>query len=399
MQYQMTDYLNNLTPEEKLLLSLCRLEFSDEQKKRTGVLLKEVKDWDHFVDLANGHGIIALCWHNIAVSGNSSSVPAPQSEILHSAYLKSMAHNAFLFNQLGQTADIAKNENIKIVLLKGIVLEKSIYGNIGLRQLSDMDLLLKVEDAILFRKILLKSGYSSMPLISPLHNRLLPYLKSHLPPLFRNGVMTEIHVRLFEEPGKSLTEELIDTAYSIHGTETNLFYPRPHLFFLYLVKHLDRHEKTAHFQIKFYIDLYALLFSFFDQIINKKLFDDALKVNLINAVSEKLMIINRVWGISFPAWVNSYFEKVDPERILEKFTRLLKNPDNNQPDPVSDSLFKPLKEIPGVINKILFITGYIFPSQEYMKYKYGLWTRMKVMLYYPVRWGEIGKRVLRREGV
>lgn len=389
----MNDPLNQLTAEEKLLLSLCRLDTRVELKAEISLLMKNVKDWDHFVCLANKHGITALCWYNITKTGNRINIPPGHLEKLHSYYLKNLVQNIFLCNQLDEIIELAKKNNIKIVLLKGIALEKSVYGNIGLRQLSDTDILVKIGDAILLRNILLENGYESIPLISPLHKKILPYLKSHLPVMHRKGVMTEIHVSLFDQPGNDLTEDFNDTAYNIIETEPDLFYPQPQLFFLYLVKHLDKHEKTSNFQVKFYTDLFILLKVYHDQIINKMLFDYARKANLENALSEKLRLLESVWGIILPDWLHSYLEKVDSEMISEKFIRFLRNPYTNLEDTEAESLFKPLKKIPGVFNKILFIIGYVFPSPAFLGYKFGTKSRVRVLLCYPTRWWQIVKLI------
>ncbi len=71
----MTDPLPHLTTEEKLLISLCRLDFSEDQKSEIRELMKEIKDWDHFVGLANNHGIIALMAYNIRETGLTDQFP------------------------------------------------------------------------------------------------------------------------------------------------------------------------------------------------------------------------------------------------------------------------------------------------------------------------------------
>ena len=75
-----SDPLAQLSAEEKLHLSLCRLEFSEEQKSEIRELMKEVKDWDHFVKLANNHGIIALTAYNMREAGLADLCPGRSHE-------------------------------------------------------------------------------------------------------------------------------------------------------------------------------------------------------------------------------------------------------------------------------------------------------------------------------
>jgi hypothetical protein len=51
----------------------------------------------------------------------------------------SLARNAALYNMIREVASILESEDIKMVFLKGLALEMSVYGNRGLRQMSDAD--------------------------------------------------------------------------------------------------------------------------------------------------------------------------------------------------------------------------------------------------------------------
>jgi len=237
----MNDSLNHLTAEEKLLISLCRPDFTEKQKLEIRDQMKEVKDWDYFVNSANEHGIIALCWYNLSETGNSNYVPQKQLRILYSSYLKNLSRNTFLTKQLEEIASLAKKENIKIVLLKGLALERTVYRNKNLRQTNDIDILVRQDKAGLLRKILLKNGYKSAPMISYFHEKIMPAYGKHLPEMYKNGIAVEIHFKLFDQKDNSLTENLLNRSV-LAENEPEIYYPDPFSFFLYLVKHLDKHE-------------------------------------------------------------------------------------------------------------------------------------------------------------
>jgi hypothetical protein len=57
----MGELLKDLTPEEKLPLILCRLEFNDDQKKEISSLIREIKDWNRFLDLQTGMALLGTC--------------------------------------------------------------------------------------------------------------------------------------------------------------------------------------------------------------------------------------------------------------------------------------------------------------------------------------------------
>jgi hypothetical protein len=381
-----------LTAEEKLLISLCRLEFSEEQKAEIRELMKEVKDWDRFVDISNRHGVIALCWYNLKEPGNSYYVPARQLEILHSAYLKNLTRNTFIYKNLEEIASLAVKENIKIVLLKGAALEKTVYGNQGLRQMSDIDILVRQDEASSLRGILLKKGFESAPLVSSFHEKIMPAYGKHLPEMYKNGIAVEIHFKLFDQKGNTLTTEFLNKAVRVSDTGTNLHSPEPQLFFLYLLKHLDKHEKSGYFQLRLYTDLAVLLSVHSEQIFNESLFEYALQANLETVLAEKLKLLQLYWGISLPEPAKSFTEKLNPHPGSVKFTESLRCPNNDQQEEKKESLFYLLNNVPGIKNRILLIFGHIFPSVAYIKFRYNIKTKTGAVLYYPVRWvNQVGK--------
>lgn len=382
----MSDPFTQLSAEEKLLISLCRLEFTDEQKKDIGELMKEIKDWNHFVNLSNQHGIIALCWYNLTEIVNTDQIPAGYLDKMHSAYLKSLTRNTFLYKQLEEITSLAKKGNIKIVLLKGMALEKTVYGNKGLRQMNDIDILVKQNEAATLRRILLKNGYETAPLVSKFHEKIMPAYGKHLPEMYKNGIAVEIHFKLFDQKGISLTEEFLNKATRIPGNDTNIYCPDPQLFFLYLIRHLEKHEKSGSSQLRLYADLVVLLSFYSDHIINEQLFGDVHKANLEITFSEKPKLLEIYWGIILPEPVNKFTEKANSEIIKKKFIKFLRHPNDDQVEEEQESLFKIIKEVPGITDRILLFIGHIFPSLAYIKYRYKIKTTAWAILCYPVRW-------------
>lgn len=395
----MTVTENSLNNEENLLLNLCRLELFV-QKEKVTELIKKVTDWKYFTDLANGHGVIALCWYNITALGFDMHVPEDYLKTLHSGFYKTLTRNIFLRDLFDEIAGLAGKEKMKVVGLKGIALEQMVYGGRGLRQMSDIDILVELKNGILLRKILLKNGFTSVPLISPLHQGILPYLKAHLPPMEKKGGIAEIHVKLFDEKDNYLTEEFFANSVKADDNKENIYWPKPLHFFLYLVKHIVNHENTKDLKIKSYLDIAVLLSVFGDQIFNEHLFESAGKVNLAAAIREKLGIMKIFWNFSFPENIEREIQKLDLKKISEQFIWLIKNP--VQPDPESkiESLSIHFRSIPGSLNKVLFAVGYLFPSPGYMKYHFKTSSSIKAIIYYPVRWWRLlrlaaGKRGLK----
>jgi hypothetical protein len=96
---------------------------------------------------------------------------------LRSSYLLSLSRNTYLYSSLAGITGLIKTENIKVVLLKGLALEKTLYGDKGLRQMTDIDLLVGQDDVLPIRKILIRNGFRSS-LKSPLYKKLILFTAS-----------------------------------------------------------------------------------------------------------------------------------------------------------------------------------------------------------------------------
>ena len=132
MTQQMNHAMPDLRPEEKLLLHLCKpfSAIAADAKERISVqgdkesalicmeLVRKVENWDYFLKIANEHGVIALCRHNLNSLGCEGELPGNVSGKLRSGYLKSLTRNTFLDDLLKEVTDLASGERIKIVLLK-----------------------------------------------------------------------------------------------------------------------------------------------------------------------------------------------------------------------------------------------------------------------------------------
>jgi len=392
----MPDYLSQLLPEERFLFSLCRLNFNDLQKQQVREFVSQVKDWNKFIRLSNDHGLISLCNYNLMEYRNNSIIPTEYLVKLQNGYYTSLIRNTAILKLLNTVLKLASENFIKIVLIKGIALEKTVYRNKGLRQMNDLDILVRKDDAIKLRNLLLQKEFVSIPVVSPLHEKILPYYGKHLPEMNKDGISVEIHFRLFDQSGDNLTSCFLEKSTTISGEEYPYSIPCPQLHFLYLIKHLEKHESVGSSQIRLYNDLAILLSDYKNTVLNETLLEYAKEAGLIGALIEKLFILKTFWGIKMPDYFLESAELPEKEKSIKKFTYFLRHPKEHHDDLKRDSLLKPIKDINGILNKSLFIFGYIFPSFVFMRYRYGVNSPLKTLLFYPIRWGKLVKLVLAR---
>ena len=255
----LTDPQSTLQPKEKLLLALCRLDFSVQEKAEVADRLKQVSDWDRFLKLANEHGVIALEAYNLRELGLTDMVPGKIMEVLDNARMKTLMRNTWQTQQWKEVNRILSGAGIKHVLLKGMALEHTVYRSLGLRQMTDTDILVKKSDALKAWHLLQQNGFVSEPLKSPLHRRIIMDLGKHLPSLIKESYQVEIHHRLFREKEKNeLLDAAIDNAIIIQIGEATAYTLEKDLHLEYLRQHNDYHLTAAGSQMKLYLDFQLL---------------------------------------------------------------------------------------------------------------------------------------------
>ncbi len=379
----------NIRNEEILLMGLCRLEFSSEISVMIKALTEEVTDWKYFAELANNHGVAALAYHNLEKYRLLDILPDEIILFLRDALMKSLSRNTFNLEAISEVLHLFNEAGIRTVLIKGLALELSVYGNGGLRQMTDVDLLITRKQCRTARQILISNGYVSLPFKSYFHKLIMAYTGKHLPSLMKKGTSVDLHTELFGHKRNVLTKLLYDTSYLLDIKGEKTFIPQPQILFLYLVKHLYQHELNNESQLRLYADLVVLIEKHREEILNYDLLTYAAQAGMSDILAWRLEPLRDLWGISFPDWINDFIDKWYNPDSINKFIFFLKSPKGNPPVDNAVSYRQVIRDIPGVHRKLLFLLGDIFPSLSFMKKRYNCPGSLKALIYYPHRFGKI----------
>jgi hypothetical protein len=380
---------SEIRDEELLLLRLCRLSFKEEQISEINELIRRVSDWGYFAVLANDHGVIAIAYYNLKKLGYLSLIPSETETDLKNKYMVNISRNAFHTTTINELVRLFDENKIKMVLLKGLALEFSVYGNAGLRQMTDIDILIERSDEQNVRKILFRCGYEQLPVKSVLHKPIISYLGKHLPSFVRSGSSLDIHLELFPGFKNGLTKRVIETSLQISANGHSFNIPEPQIFFIYLIKHLWNHELTNESQLRLYTDLIVLVEKYPDEILNQKLTELAADAGVKEVLAEKLKLISDFWMLTFPEAINTFIVQNLLTKPESRFLDFLRSPKGNEFLNDGKSYRKTIREIPGIHRKILYIAGDIFPTFSFMKNRYRCTTKIGAMVYYPHRLGKI----------
>ncbi|MBV5343668.1 nucleotidyltransferase family protein, partial [bacterium] len=92
---------------------------------------------------------------------NIDLVPAAVLTKLRNAYYKTLSRNTLIYQEFVLLSEILRANSISFITLKGICMAEWLYRDIGLRQMSDIDILIQEKDGVRCLDALHAAGYVS----------------------------------------------------------------------------------------------------------------------------------------------------------------------------------------------------------------------------------------------
>ena len=144
--------------EMQLLLCCARVRLTSHRARIRGLLTGQI-DWTHLWSLAGQHGmlpLLALHLHEYA-----DVVPAAVLVQLREYGLSNALNSLRAAAELLEILRLFETEEIPAVAYKGPVMAVQLYGNTALRQVGDLDILVRKRDVPKARALLLANAYRS----------------------------------------------------------------------------------------------------------------------------------------------------------------------------------------------------------------------------------------------
>lgn len=398
----------------RLLLLLGRTDFSAGERQRISREFESFTSWQLFASLAVRHGVAALVWQNISDLGLKDRVQETERTMLEALRFKSIARVAWITEAATAVCGLLEREGIRVVVLKGLALEHTVYGSRGLRQMSDADLLVAPSDALRARDILVRDGFRSMRLKSPLYKHIILDLGNHLPELHRGGVSVDLHYRLFGPEAEEMVVRAIADSETVTAGKGTLRVLPPMIAFLALVGHIYKHGIKGEFQMRLWTDIYLLLARHGDRVLTPELPAAAQEAGIAEETGTMLTVMEKVWGVKMPSVIRSLLDGPGQgddtpgesrisesdahdttaiesgEAVVAGFMNDLMYPGAIESISQREMFTRNLEALRSPGKKLIFILGDIFPSVGFMKRRYGCRSALRAVLFYPHRLGKLG---------
>jgi hypothetical protein len=102
--------------------------------------------WLHLLALAQMHGVAPLAFRHLAQADLLGSIPDPVAGALKEAYLQTLINNRRMQTVFKEVVGALRAEGISVMPIKGLAVAHRYYGDIALRPMTDMDLLVSRQD-------------------------------------------------------------------------------------------------------------------------------------------------------------------------------------------------------------------------------------------------------------
>jgi hypothetical protein len=154
-------------------------------------------DREHLRKGLEWHAIEPVLYHRARELGVLDTLPAWLRAILQQSYYRWTALNLAQEAELVRLVQALHGAGVAVILLKGAALLRSVYGQIGLRPMVDIDLLVHAADFERVRAVLTRNGYREHP--SPRRWECEHHVKFSGPGTQAPGLLLEVHWRLSDK--------------------------------------------------------------------------------------------------------------------------------------------------------------------------------------------------------
>jgi len=375
-----------LKPEEEFILLAADIRPEKTILNRLDELIPAISDWTVFTKMAIDRAAAPLIVDKLPKLNNAGQFPDGVLRSLKQASLRTLTRNMVLTEHFRQVVRAFNEAEIPVIALKGSMLSEWLYGNINLRQFSDLDLLVPQEKGLAAVEILRKMGYDSNDFLI-----ISDFVKEnssivHYTPMIKNGVSVEIHIRIHSEMEvyhldlQSIWQQAVPL--QLHGVHALGFCPEDLL--LHLCIHLDKHFRSGPFQFTCMYDLVNML-NHKGDVLNWDLFEQKCIQAKAESVTYKYLLL-----------VQKYMNGQLPVAVAEKYTFMLKPKDERnflgilrgqsvQLKVYTPGLMLSLGHLNSFSKRFHYLFDFMFPSTNFMMKRYRLKHKRQLWLYYPYR--------------
>ncbi|MBA4374007.1 MAG: hypothetical protein C0402_14245 [Thermodesulfovibrio sp.] len=324
--------------------------------------------WNNILSQLTLTGLAPLFFSRLTSTSFAADVPAPVLQALQEEYFLHAARNMIILNDLCSLLEALRPRGITAVVLKGGCLAGMVYGDIALRPMRDIDILVRKKDLEEAEQVLIGMGYgpAERPPIREQclrHHHLIPFTRPGGPPI-------EVHWSLtpagccFPMTMEELEEKT--TEIRINGSSALMLCPGDLL--LHLCLHICTNHRFSMPELRNLCDIVEVLRHYGDGIDWQSLGERARSLGVGKYVYSTLLVAEKLFGAALPSAALAQLDHDDNDtEIAEIIARYLLD---NKAIPLPD-LFGPMNKNKNLAQTLGTFFRALFPRYVYLSRKYG----------------------------
>jgi hypothetical protein len=303
----------SLNLEQELVIACISL--GQGKDERIQELLTHEINWQNLSQIALHQGVFPL-FYLLLKAAAERQIP-PESATLFDQRLHSIAQNNIRLTwKLIQLTELLSSQAVEFLVLKGPVFALQAFGDLALRQFTDLDILIHPEDFSEVYELLCQYGYTPIFELGSTQKSLQVQTDNHFT-FKRQGDVIEVHWKI--APQENIypikPEQIWQELNSVSLLEREIPTPSPENTILFACLHGAKHGWR---QLKWIVDL-AYLSQTFNNIDWQALFELSKKLGLYRQVCLGLLLAEELVDANLPVKVwDSIHTEQSAQRLAAK---------------------------------------------------------------------------------
>ena len=324
-----------------------------------------------------------LCAH---LKERSVGMPPDAAQQLRSSYLEAAARNLRLFHELTKILRLFHDAGLPVIPLKGAFLAEAVYGDVALRPMADLDLLVSPSDMPRALRLLRTISYESDHEFDPVSEQAV---SQHMPLMYGpNGLVVELHWTIVLPLlrtgfGKAELNKLWDRAVpaTIAGVPAQALCPTDLL--LHLCLHVSAQHRFDGATFQGLVDIAAVVKRYADAIDWEVFASRTRRWGVANAVHLALQMAGEYAHCPYPS---SALAAINADPVSdETLDWIREKAAESSPLPLKSNALR-LGDGTGVLGKLAAVRDSVFLPRTVMGRMYAIPANSwRVLAYYPVR--------------
>jgi hypothetical protein len=329
-------------------------------------------DWDNFCAQVAKHSVAPLIHHTLR--DDHTILPTWVKEKLQAAYYQSARRNTLIYQELGQIVHAFNEAQIPVILLKGVALATAAYGNVALRPMADIDIMVRTEDMRRAEELFLEHGYEA-------RNHAHSYLRHATFTRESNGwsAHIEVHRHIVSSAyyRRSITEEwLWKDSVELTMEDNSALMLSPEATILHSCLHMVDHIATEGTLLWLWdiVELSQCHDIDWDTLVGR-----AAQFKITLPVRSILRETKELFDLPIPDHVLQRMLACQPGFLEKKAYKSCLSPARSS----TSKTFLDFFAVGGLVTKFRLLFSRLFPSRDYMMARYSIRNPRLVPVYYP----------------